>query len=1840
MLPVLLQHALISFECFVYINTNGNQRHKSGFREMRSCNFKQNKPASFKTDSVKTKSVHSELLAVYENVKSDQKNVNPYSELLTIYDINKFLTDPFVGLEPVSPGKNKKKGVCPTVARLNNHWTNKKRSKSIEAAKKLLREHKLCDQTGRCFPQAGASPVQESDTPLTDKLVDGPSPSDFSPDVFLDFAQECLNFCETAFEDRLSFENMDILTIILENIEDQKFKDALRVFLTLYVERKRSSTPLTSRTGDRSVRPQGIFSINHEIGLDSNMSSLIQDLLSAINGTILTDKDGSLAQKLTSASLDSVKSDNSVTQLFSNLNGMMESIQSTSDSLNYKKIFSNFKNWASDFCHDNKRMLSCIVAFILVTILYTYGYISKSIYILFVTILAGYGIHKSAFEALKRALKEDGEKVAPQSIDFISPSLFSKLAGILVTGSIFKNVDLDYSWSELPWLVRDFDRKKKGVSDFCTFVIETISDCIEWCCKQCDLPNYLKLKGSGSYEVWEWIDTITSTKEEYQKNKNCITYEFAIRCRDHVKTGENLLRLHCKRDDDNYKLIQYHLNTLKPILDICRGLQLFSEGFRPQPLSIMIGGTPGIGKSTMFPSLCTVIGANIVPEDRREEYLKNPNKLFYNRVTENEYWDGYNNQPVCLFDDFGQSVDYIGATASPFWEFIRAVNTAPYNLHMSAIADKANTPFTSQVVICTTNCTSFVKDAQIKSIFDAKAFNRRIMIGIWCVPAAEYSQNNEQDPSKRIADLGKISNMKYDSSFSHMEFYVHDYSNGITNWANKMTFDDLADLCISTYNKNKGFFLETNESLREIARASLERRKNLTVPQSGIIDRLVRKMGIKNNEFDNNDFEFYDSLEVLVEGANLSVPSDLLTSQNIWASSVKPLYEALSIENTWQEVLDIGFPWYFKNFSNLEAISLPSFYAAISESFIPTDLFKFKESTDCNRRSDFIIRLMCAIHVFHNKLTFEVKKKSPLIEAFNVMRSNLPKFLTEKKTLLLTLAGGVGFVALLVKVMRPSTKEQSSKSNKTIVKRRAGRVISQSGDPQGSAITKSIFNRNILLVLLKYKSGRIVKIGSLLGVCGNLMIGPRHYINCFDEEDEGAKIILKPLYAIGSMYQIELECDTFVEMTTSFEDNEDFCFYTIPKRIYPKSFRDIRKYFVTKEHAEKILNEKNYQLCALSTPIYDGANCYVIHTQNVKARFMQEGKAPDPCTGSDLNEVKEGTWDPLRLHTALTYLADVDSGYCGSLLTVVDKSSKTSKLWGLHVLGTKTQGYARPVTREYIDNSINALKNCFSQLPDSEYSYTESLFKSEEEVPVPVVPQGVPRVKVDGFDVVAVVKKGEFIANKSDIIESPCYEVLKKTGHKFLKVIPDLSKCPQGGSDILEKSRYKYNQPVIPYNQPLLDIANAIVYKKILSSQDGEDRAPRILTFEESLMGFEGDESWNPISKSAKPGWPWEQLGFSGSKKKMFGDYEWDLELPGALAVRDRYETCLRMYKERKRPFFAAKVFPKDERRNAGKVLRYISGYEVTLCLLIRSYFGDFCRMIYRGRNNHGIAIGVNAYGEDWHLLAKRHKQLPKHTFGDFSNWDGNQTRQLMWCFLAAANRYYNDEHSLLREMLFEEIFNSKHIFKNVVYELVGGMASGNPMTAILNSWDHQVLSTYIVAEICLEKGIFSDMTEIDLEHDFQLTVLGDDEVMSVSERLTFTPQDLQEHYARYGWTYTDEFKDSKMGAWRQLEEGMFLQRGFFWHPTRNRFVAPLNLTTILEMCCYTKTKDTTYDFVRSNLDKAYLELSLHPREVFARYEPVLRDMGYAIEHSSDLLDYDALSKKACSLKEADLVFF
>ena len=81
-------------------------------------------------------------------------------------------------------------------------------------------------------------------------------------------------------------------------------------------------------------------------------------------------------------------------------------------------------------------------------------------------------------------------------------------------------------------------------------------------------------------------------------------------------------------------------------------------------------------------------------------------------------------------------------------EFIRAKNCAPYNLHMTAIADKASTPFVSQVIVRTTNCNKFQKDAEIKSILSDRAFTRRIDVGLKCVVSQQYAIDEVASPGE------------------------------------------------------------------------------------------------------------------------------------------------------------------------------------------------------------------------------------------------------------------------------------------------------------------------------------------------------------------------------------------------------------------------------------------------------------------------------------------------------------------------------------------------------------------------------------------------------------------------------------------------------------------------------------------------------------------------------------------------------------------------------------------------------------------------------------------------------------------------------------------------------------------------------------------------------------------------------------------------------------------------------------------------------------------------------------------------------------------------------------
>lgn len=147
-----------------------------------------------------------------------------------------------------------------------------------------------------------------------------------------------------------------------------------------------------------------------------------------------------------------------------------------------------------------------------------------------------------------------------------------------------------------------------------------------------------------------------------------------------------------------------------------------ARGQRLAPIIIQLYGETGQGKSTIVTTLALKLLAKICEAEGIDKKHINPEDLIYARNVEQEFWDGYHGQLVCVFDDFAQHRDFAQTPNPELFEIIRAGNTFPYPLHMADIADKNTTTFQSRIVLLTTNA----RKPKIESLVAPEAFYRRI----------------------------------------------------------------------------------------------------------------------------------------------------------------------------------------------------------------------------------------------------------------------------------------------------------------------------------------------------------------------------------------------------------------------------------------------------------------------------------------------------------------------------------------------------------------------------------------------------------------------------------------------------------------------------------------------------------------------------------------------------------------------------------------------------------------------------------------------------------------------------------------------------------------------------------------------------------------------------------------------------------------------------------------------------------------------------------------------------------------------------------------------------------
>lgn len=354
-------------------------------------------------------------------------------------------------------------------------------------------------------------------------------------------------------------------------------------------------------------------------------------------------------------------------------------------------------------------------------------------------------------------------------------SLVNDLAGFLSTtilGYIVNKSPVELKAKRLVEGISAFPRAKTGTIEMLTWLMELVSRCLAYVDE-----NVLSLPLSTQLDILEpefdsWAATVLQLQEKNKETPfkiNSVNYDIihnvlmrgykmqlthkktfeSARVRNTMNTLTNVLR-----------------NTLKPF----EQANINGSGPRMEPVTIMLRGETGVGKSYLLFPLVTTILKNILPQQCRNDFSERPNDYIYMRNPEHKFWDGYRGQFATLMDEFGQVRDTVGREESEFMDLIRASNMFPYVLHMASLEDKGNTMFNSKLIVCSSNLTS---STQINSIVKPGAVARRFHCNYLLAPKVDYCTFETRNAPVRQRKLDASHPHLYAGKFNFAMYEFH-----------------------------------------------------------------------------------------------------------------------------------------------------------------------------------------------------------------------------------------------------------------------------------------------------------------------------------------------------------------------------------------------------------------------------------------------------------------------------------------------------------------------------------------------------------------------------------------------------------------------------------------------------------------------------------------------------------------------------------------------------------------------------------------------------------------------------------------------------------------------------------------------------------------------------------------------------------------------------------------------------------------------------------------------------------------------------------------------------------
>lgn len=1230
--------------------------------------------------------------------------------------------------------------------------------------------------------------------------------------------------------------------------------------------------------------------------------------------------------------------------------------------------------------------------------------------------------------------------------------------------------------------------------------------------------------------------------------------------------------------DQVHTRVKYFLTLLEKIRRPFDQSTIKSSFSRVEPLTILIRGESGVGKSVLSKPFLSSLLANILPREDLPALRERMDQFVYVRNVETAYWDGYRGQFATVMDDFGQCVDVAGNLDNEYMALIRATNSFPYVLHMASLNEKGSNIFTSKVLFCTTNEINF---HTVQSIKSKEALIRRFDFIVDVRVNPDVGPNGKPYGVTRLGDEGIKMDIEQFSSNS----WVFDIMQGVSASAKgtvskTLSFDKFVEACSQRYFDKVAAHERVNVECDEILNNAINHREY----RQKYVDMI-----------DVEDLEFDDDL-------------------------IEPLYTEMTLEVAREDEKD-AIKMLMKKCASLKDFTIR--HACIIIDYLTTTASTWKELMG-NMFKENILKLI-------DKLTLPNIQKILKVDSTTIIRSKMVtcagyfKAYLDKATAILAklneeypflkyaamLSTFVSAVGVLIYTLWPTNMSHKPPSSE-IYRRTNKRVdnfskIKEYITTQAKTdddIIRKIINKNSLILQLPDCT---TKSGVITVLAGSVAILPTHYFTFMqkrlDSESYSDFDSVRLLFPNGELFK-ESSVREFLDAKQKRIDHSDLTLFLLPGQS--KIFPNILRLFCTTEDLRGV--------------------------QDIEAKFVNIDIDCVNVSDVDVSICKQGVSyyggdDKINCTLAAKYNCDSEPGDCGALLMARDAATYPRPLLGIHVAGSKMPlffsdvGYCALTTSEDITSAVDAFNLFDIQSPPE-----STLILSKEARPPP-----------GNFRALGKALLPIHQTTKSQL--KKVYSLYGMFG-ECDKAPAQLARIHKDGImvDPLDIAISGYDKSIPYIFAPALTAASQSLVSHIKTNSTPFEGC--IYSFDVAVAGIAGVDFIDGISRATSAGYPHsrEKNNAIPGKKAWFG-YDGDYEFTSkeCEAMRSLVDDIIVKARKGERSLHIYTDHLKDELRPLEKVAdvktRLISGAPLQYIIVVRMYFLAFSKWIMDNRIKNGFAMGVNPTSDEWtHMVKYLHEVGPNMVAGDYSGFDKSANISIGNCIVDIINDFYDDgpENALIRRTLFIEVYNSVHIKGSVIYTWHTGMPSGNPLTTLVNCF-YNALVIRLSWISCNARQLSSAKN---FNKHIRMICYGDDNIISVDDdsKEIFSPKQIAEALLEFNLVYTSEDKDEHVDAFRSIGEVSFLKRYFVKQP-EGFYLAPLDWNVVRQMMYYCRGGKHFKSNVQQCYESFLTELSLHEEEnyndILSKIAPkMLEDFGYV----SDVTDFTL--RRAETLKQ------